>query len=418
MPRVRVTELLHEVARETGFLSAFTNFRTGRSCENENALLAVILADATNLGLGRMAEASHGVTRDQLVWTKDAYVRDETCRAALARLVDAHHALPIAALWGDGTTSASDGQFFRSGKRGESAGEVNTRYGIEPGYSFYTHTSDRHAPFAGTVISAAEHEAPFVLDGLLHHGSSLEIAEHYVDTGGSTDAVHFLCDALGFRFCPRLRDFPDRRLACIEPVSRYPELKAVMGGRIKVEPSREHWGDILRLVASLKVGAVAPSAMLKKLAAYERQNRLDRALQECGRLVRTRFMIDWLETPALRRRCHAGLNKSEQRHALASQVCTYRQGRLADRSREALEFRASGLNLVVAAIVYWNSTYMADAVVHLRSSGAAVPDSLLTHTSPVGWEHIGFSGDFLWDRAAVPLQARRPLNRAGERLAA
>ena len=191
-----------------------------------------------------------------------------------------------------------------------------------------------------------------------------------------------------------------------------------MGGRIKVEPIREHWGDVLRLVASLKVGAVAPSAMLKKLAAYERQNRLDRALQECGRLVRTGFMIDWLETPALRRRCHAGLNKSEQRHALASQVCTYRQGRLADRSREALEFRASGLNLVVAAIVYWNSTYMADAVVHLRSSGATVPDSLLTHTSPVGWEHIGFSGDFLWDRAAVPLQARRPLNRVGERLAA
>jgi hypothetical protein len=105
--------------------------------------------------------------------------------------------------------------------------------------------------------------------------------------------------------------------------------------------------------------------MLKKLAAYERQHRLDRALQECGRLVRTGFMIDWLETPALRRRCHAGLNKSEQRHALANQVCTYRQGRLADRSREALEFRASGLNLVVAAIVYWNSTDIADAVVHL-----------------------------------------------------
>lgn len=418
MPRVRVTELLHEVARETGFLSCFTNFRTGRSCENENALLAVILADATNLGLARMADASQGVTRDQLVWTKDAYVRDETCRAALARLVDAHHALPIAALWGDGTTSASDGQFFRSGKRGEAAGEVNARYGIEPGYSFYTHTSDRHAPFAGTVISAAEHEAPFVLDGLLHHGSSLEIAEHYTDTGGSTDAVHFLCDALGFRFCPRLRDFADRRLACVEPASRYPELKTVIGRRIKVEPIREHWGDILRLVASLKAGAVAPSAMLKKLAAYERQNRLDRALQECGRLVRTGFMIDWLETPALRRRCHAGLNKSEQRHALANQVCTYRQGRLVDRSREALEFRASGLNLVIAAIVYWNSTYMADAVAHLRSSGAVVPDSLLAHTSPVGWEHIGFSGDFLWDRAAVPLAARRPLNFARERSAA
>ena len=41
-------------------------------------------------------------------------------------------------------------------------------------------------------------------------------------------------DALGFRFCPRLRDFPDRRLACIQPVSRYPELKAVMGGRVRL----------------------------------------------------------------------------------------------------------------------------------------------------------------------------------------
>jgi hypothetical protein len=70
MPRVRITELLHDVARETGFLTAFTNLRTGESCPNESALLAAILADATNLGLSRMAAASQGVTRDQLIWTQ------------------------------------------------------------------------------------------------------------------------------------------------------------------------------------------------------------------------------------------------------------------------------------------------------------------------------------------------------------
>ncbi|MBW4968341.1 Tn3 family transposase, partial [Pseudoalteromonas sp. CR1] len=96
MPRVRVTDLLHEVARETGFLSAFTNVRTRQPVEDGNALLAVILADATNLGLSRMAEASQGVTRDQLFWTRDAFIRDETYKAALGRIVDAHHALPIA----------------------------------------------------------------------------------------------------------------------------------------------------------------------------------------------------------------------------------------------------------------------------------------------------------------------------------
>jgi len=54
----------------------------------------------------------------------------------------------------------------------------------------------------------------------------------------------------------------------------------------------------------------------------------------------------------------------------------------------------------IAAIVYWNSTYVSDAVDHLRAIGEAVDDALLRHTSPVGWEHIGLSGNFLWDRAA------------------
>jgi hypothetical protein len=83
--------------------------RTGERCDEENALLAAILADATNLGLGRMAAASHGVTRDKLVWT-DAYIRPETYKAALARIIDALHALPIATIWGDGRTSSSDRQ--------------------------------------------------------------------------------------------------------------------------------------------------------------------------------------------------------------------------------------------------------------------------------------------------------------------
>jgi hypothetical protein len=59
---------------------------------------------------------------------------------------------------------------------------------------------------------------------------------------------------------------------------------------------------------------------------------------------------------------NAGLNKSEQRHALAQVICTFNQGRIGERSAEAQQFRASGLNLVIAAIVYWNSTYLADGV--------------------------------------------------------
>jgi hypothetical protein len=87
-------------------------------------------------------------------------------------------------------------------------------------------------------------------------------------------------------------------------------------------------------------------------------------------------MLDWLESPELRRRCHAGLNKSEQRHSLAQVICTFKQGRIADRGAEAQQFRASGLNLVIAAIVFWNSTYIADAVAHLRAAAEPAPDAM------------------------------------------
>jgi TnpA family transposase len=410
LPPVRITELLHEVNRMTGFTDAFTNLRTGEVCGNGNALLAAILADASNLGLTRMAAASRGVTRDQLIWTAGAHIRPETYKAALARIIDAHHALPIAAVWGGGTTSSSDGQFFRSGKRGAGAGEVNARYGVDPGVSFYTHVSDQHGPYNIRLMSATSHEAPYVLDGLMHHGTGLRIDTHYVDTNGASDHVFILCAMLGFRFCPRLRDFPDRKLACIEPAAAYRDLQPLLGRRIKVGVIREHWAEIVRLVASLKAGTVAPSVMLKKLGAYRRQNQLDLALRELGRIERTLFMLDWLESPDLRQRCNAGLNKSEQRHALAQVISTFKQGRIADRGSEARQYRAAGLNLVIAAIVHWNSTYIADAVAHLNATGQPVADELLVHTSPLSWEHVSLSGEFLWDRAAVALEGRRPLN--------
>jgi TnpA family transposase len=94
------------------------------------------------------------------------------------------------------------------------------------------------------VISAATHEAPYVLDGMLSHGSSLAIDRHYTDTGGATDHVFALCRMLHYRLCPRLRDFPGRRLASFEPVSHYAPLKASIGKRVKVDVIREHWDEV------------------------------------------------------------------------------------------------------------------------------------------------------------------------------
>ncbi len=120
---------------------------------------------------------------------------------------------------------------------------------------------------------------------------------------------------------------------------------------------------------------------------------------EVGRIDRTLFTLDWLESPELRRRCQAGLNKSEARHALAQVVFVHKQGRIADRTLQNQEHRASGLNLVIAAVALWNTLYMQRAVDHLRARGVAASDEFLAHLSPMSWAHVGLTGDYLWANA-------------------
>jgi TnpA family transposase len=323
-------------------------------------------------------------------------VRDETYLAALAELVNAHRRHPFATAWGDGTTS-SDGQRFKAGGSAEAMGAVNPKYGSDPGVQFYMHVSDQYAPFHTKVINVGVRDATYVLDGLLYHESDLRIEEHYTDTAGFTEFA--LMHLLGFRFAPRIRDLADKRLFMPGKQAEYPALTALFGGTVNTDNIRAHWEEILRLATSIRQGTVTASLMLRKLGSYPRQNGLATALRELGRVERTLFMLDWLQRLDLRRRVNAGLNNGEARNSLARAVFFNRLGEMRDRSFENQRYRAGGLTLLTAAIVLWNTVYLERAVQALQSHGYPVDDALLQHLSPLGWEHINLTGDYVWHRS-------------------
>jgi Tn3 transposase DDE domain len=223
---------------------------------------------------------------------------------------------------------------------------------------------------------------------------------HYTDTAGFTDHVFALMHLLGFRFAPRIRDLGDTKLYIPKGDAAYETLKPMIGGSLNIKHVRAHWDEILRLATSIKQGTVTASLMLRKLGSYPRQNGLAVALRELGRIERTLFILDWLQSVELRRRVHAGLNKGEARNALARAVFFNRLGEIRDRSFEQQRYRASGLNLVTAAIVLWNTVYLERAANALRGHGQAVDDTLLQYLSPLGWEHINLTGDYLWRSSA------------------
>lgn len=180
LPRIRITELLDEVDGWTRFGEAFVHHRTGEPARDRRAVLTAVLADGTNLGLTRMAEA----------------------------------------------------QGHRRDGRG---GATRPRRPV-------------------------------------YHDSGLSIGEHSTDTAAATDQVFAACALLGFRFMPRIRDLGERRLYSFAPPSTYPALEPLITRRINTALIIANWDEILRFVASIRLGIVTASHILKRLAAHPRQS--------------------------------------------------------------------------------------------------------------------------------------------------
>src|SRR5258708_3663499 len=174
------------------------------------------------------------------------------------------------------------------------------------------------------------------------------------------------------------------------PVVRNSESKPLSGlidGVLNKKWIRSHWAEILRLATSIKEGTVTASLMLRKLGSYPRQNGLAVALRELGRIERNLFTLDWLQNTELRRRVHLGLNKGQAKNALAKAVFFNRLGEMRDRSFENQRYRASGLNLVVAAIILWNTIYLERAIRFLNDHVLLSDDTPFHPLSPLSTEH-------------------------------
>jgi TnpA family transposase len=250
--------------------------------DDRNALLTVILADGINLGLTRMAETCQGATLRQLAHLHDWHISEAAYGEALGRLIDVHRTVPLSALWGDGTTSSSDGQLFHAGGRGAAIGDQRAQR--QRTRRQLLHVSDQYDPFASRVIAATAGEAPYVLDGLLYHARGLSIEEHYTDTGGASDHVFGLMPFFGYRFAPRLRDLKDRRLHLLPGQEAGPLLAGMTGDPVAIG----HVAAIgTNCCASPPRSAAAPPPLRRccaRLSAYPRQNGLALALREVGRI--------------------------------------------------------------------------------------------------------------------------------------
>ncbi len=412
IPDIDLTDLLLEVDQWTGFSQHLTHAGGGQPRTNALVLHlhASVLAQGSNMGLVELAHSA-GLPYKSLAWTSTWYLREETLKAAVTALVNFQYRQPLARQWGDGTLSSSDGQRLPVRGKVRNASALPRYFGYGEGLTFYSWSSDQLSQYGTKVISSTIRDATYVLDEILNNETDLTILEHTTDTAGYTDLVFALFDLLGMQFSPRLRDLGDRQLYKLKTdTTLYPLLDARLTGRIDLTRMLEGWDDLARVAGSLKRGYVTASLLISRLQAYPRQGQLTKLLQEYGRLIKTLFVLRYLEDDALRRRVHTQLNKGEKLHDLRKFLFFAREGVVSQKYEEGQANQAGCLNLLTNAVIVWNTVYMQATLEAIRQEGYLVQEEDLAHLWPIRFAHIHRYGKYEFDvEAARKRVGLRPL---------
>jgi TnpA family transposase len=404
MRTIRLPDLLIEVDNDLRFTDLFVPpaQRGGRDAEDVCTLLAVVLAHGCNIGLYTMAQITQGVTYKQLKQVSDWQMTEEAQRAALAALVHAISRLDATLHWGEGRTSASDGQRFAMPRKVLQQ-TYSTRFS-DFALEFYSFVADNYAPFYSTPIECTDRDSAFVLDGLCYNESDLELEEHYTDTHGYTEINFAAFAMLGRRFCPRIRGLQKQRLYRLDIGRDYGPLAGLVGRTDRtIDPQviAEQWDRMGQFYASLESGHTTASVALKRLASCTAKNRFYRANRDLGRVFKTEFLLSYLSEPQLRSRIRRGLLKVEQLHALARDVYYGRRGRINAHELHGQMNSCSCLTLILACVIYWQAKEISRVVRWCKPEDDKIDVALLERISPIEWDNVILYGQYVLDRAQV-----------------
>ena len=299
--------------------------------------------------------------------------------------------------------ASSDGQRFGVRESSLLATFYPRYFGYyERAVSVYTHLSNQWSVFSTQVISCAEREALYVLDGLLDNPTDLPVRVHTVDTHGYTDQLFGLCYLLGFTFMPRLKKLSSQRL--FKPAGSpeeglfgrrgYPTLDALFSGTVNLNLIAEQWDALVRVAASLKNRIVHAHVVAQRLVSSAASNRLAMALTHLGRLVKTIYLLRYVADPVLRQQVRTHLSRGEARHDLARSLFFADQGMFRSGDYYQIMNRASCLSLLSNAVLVYNTLRIARVLEQAQAQGQTFAPEALAHVSPLMYRHVIVNGTY------------------------
>lgn len=360
---VTLTEAIATVNRACGFLGEFQHFnnKTNLKRPDNSILMAGLIAHGQHIGLSKLAKHAPDINLNSLERASNAYFNLENLlrvNDTILRFVDN---MPLANRFKTkfGLQTSSDGQKWIVTKDSFNASASFKYGGKDIVLSEYGFIDCRGLFLHSDVFSGATKEAHYLMDGLVKN-EVVRSDLHSTDTHGYTEAVFGVSHLLGYSFAPRIKNIHKQYLYGSKYRSHYGKkgYPILPNHKINFDKIRKHSDDILRMVASIGIGEVTASQIFRKLNSYaEENNELYEAIKEFGRMIKTIFILRYVDNKDLRDAIQKQLNKGENGNKMDRALIL---GRMEYNISEPVDQEISECckKILKNIIVCWNYMYL------------------------------------------------------------
>ena len=398
---VPLTEVLATVNRYSGFLDEFQHWqlRYHHGRPSQQTLYAGIIGLGCGIGTRKMAQISRQIQETELEHTVNWFFSPDNTHAANDRVVRLMDRMELPNLYRRSPHllhTSSDGQKFELQADSLNAARSFKYFGQGQGVSIYSFIDERNILWHSQVLSASERESAYAIDGLMHN-DVLKSDTHSTDTHGYSEVVFAITHLLGFSFAPRIKNLKKQRLYTFRSRRdcERSKWKVLPKGYIDTEIILQQWDEILRLSATIKLKYSTASQLFRRLNSYSQQHSLYRALKAFGQIVKSLFILGYVDDVESRQAIERQLNKIEHAHHFTRAISVGSPKEILQVEKEEQEMAEGCKRLIKNCIICWNYLYLSQKLSEIDDPEAQqLLRDAIANGSVVAWRHINLLGEY------------------------
>jgi TnpA family transposase len=165
---------------------------------------------------------------------------------------------------------------------------------------------------------------------------------------------------------------------------------------------------IQHIICSLSRKTATQSTVIRKLS--NGKSRTLKALHEYDRLIKSLYVLDYIDNATLRHYVQQALNRGEAYHQLRRAIASVNGNRF----RGGNDYQVSQWNdcaqLIANCVIYYNSALLSAYLQINEENGRHDIAEYISQLSPVAWQHINLNGEYSFNQEKAEIDLVGLLN--------